>query len=434
MYTRHNTLKNKFISGILLLTASTLLAQTKGILIMNGTVHTGTGAVIPNSVIGIRDGKIDMVGDAAVIRIDKAVYSEVIDAGGKHIYPGFIAPVTTLGLAEMDAVRATTDFREVGGTMPHVRSLIAYNTESVIIPTVRSNGILLAQPTPRGGNISGTSSIVKLDGWNWEDAVYRVDDGIHIHWPILQARRLFDDETAGKEKNKEYNRQLEDLKQLMAEAKAYYTAETKVEKNIRFEAIQHLFDGTETAFIHANDVKEIIEAVNFSKTYELKKVVIVGGRESWMVTDLLRDNNIAVIVSRLHELPELPETDVDQPYKLPFLLQQAGILFCLTPAGSKDAMSTRNLPFLAGTAAAYGLSKEQALQAITLNAAKILNIDKTTGSIETGKDATLFISTGDALDMRTNHLEQAFIKGQSIDLYNHQEALYDKYRKKYGLR
>lgn len=433
MHTHPNQSKNKLLSIFLVLAVSSLFAQPKSILIINGTAHLGTGEVIPNSVIGIRDGKISLVGDATVIRIDRSAYSEVIDAGGKHIYPGFIAPVTTLGLAEMDAVRATTDFRETGGTMPHVRSLIAYNTESVIIPTVRSNGILLAQPTPRGGNISGTSSIVKLDGWNWEDAVYRIDDGIHINWPIFQGRKFFDEET-GKEKNKEYNRQLEELKQLMTEARAYYTTENKSEKNIRFEAIQHLFDGTETAYIHANDVKEIIEAVQFAKNYQLKKVVIVGGRESWMVTDLLRENNISVIVSRLHELPELPETDVDQPYKLPFLLQQGGVLFCLTGAGAKDAASTRNLPFLAGTAAAYGLSKEQALQSITLNAAKILGIDQTTGSIETDKDATLFISTGDALDMRSNHLEQAFIKGVSIDLYNRQEALYDKYRKKYGLK
>jgi imidazolonepropionase-like amidohydrolase len=148
----------------------------------------------------------------------------------------------------------------------------------------------------------------------------------------------------------------------------------------------------------------------------------------------LRENNIAVVLPRLHALPERTDDDIDQAFKLPFLLQKAGILFCLSSEGGMEAMQTRNLPFSAGTAAAYGLTKEQALKSITLNTAKILGIDKTTGSIEVGKDANLFISTGDALDMRTNNVEQAFIKGNSIDLNNDQKALYEKYKKKYGLK
>jgi imidazolonepropionase-like amidohydrolase len=412
-------------------------AQTKSVLIMNGIAHLGTDSVIQNSLIGIRDGKITLVADATTARIDKSGYDEVIDASGKHIYPGLIAPNSTLGLTEIEAVRATNDFREVGGVLPHVRTIIAYNTDSKIIPTVRSNGVLMAQITPRGGIVSGTSSIVQLNGWNWEDAVYKMDDGVHINWPRVQSRKFIDEDQgfAGPyEKNKEYIRQTEDLKKLMADAKAYSETPNKEEKNLRFEALRQLFTGTKTAYIHSNDVKEIIEAVSFVKTYQIKKAVIVGGRESWMVADLLRENNIGVIICRLHELPERPEDDVDQTYKLPALLKKAGVLFCLNNSGDQEATGVRNLAFLAGTACAYGLTKEQALQAVTLNTAKILGIDKTTGSIETGKDATLFISTGDALDMRTNHVEKAYIRGVDIDLSTEQQALYEKYKKKYGLK
>jgi hypothetical protein len=414
-----------------------LNAQTKSILIMNGTAHIGNETVIQNSIIGIKDGKIVLVADATTAKIDKAGYDEVIDASGKQIYPGFIAPNSTLGLTEIDAVRATNDFREVGTTLPNVRSLIAYNTDSKIIPTVRSNGILLAQITPRGGLISGTSSILMLDGWNWEDAAYKTDDGIHINWPRIQSRKFLDEDNiypGPYEKNKEYTKQTNDLKKLFTDAKAYNETENKEETNLRFSAMKGLFNGTQTLFVHVNAVKEIIEAVNFVKTNQITKVVIVGGRDSWMVTDLLKENNISVMVGRVHDLPERPEDDVDMPYKLPAILQKAGILFCLNNEGDMEAMGARNLPFLAGTSAAYGLTREQALQAITLNTAKILGIEKTTGSLEAGKDATLFISTGDALDMKSNNVERAFVKGNTIDLSNDQKLLYEKYKKKYGLK
>lgn len=436
MYNRYMHFKKLILSLLTVSLVTALAAQQKSVLIVNATAHLGTDSVIQNSLVGIRNGKIDLVADATNSRIDKSAYDEVIDAAGKHVYPGMIAPNSTLGLTEIEAVRATNDFREVGSILPHVRSLIAYNTDSKIIPTVRTNGVLMAQVTPRGGIISGTSSVIQLNGWNWEDAVYKVDDGIHINWPRIQSRKFMDEDQGfgPYEKNKEYTRQTEELKKLFSDAKAYSQTPVKEEDNLRFDAIQKLLNGTEIAYFHANDVKEIIEAVNLAKTYALKKVVIVGGRDSYLVTDLLRENNVAVMLCRVHELPEHPEDDVDQIYKLPYLLHKAGILFCLNNAGDQEATGTRNLPFLAGTAAAYGLTREQALRSVTLNTAKILGIDQTIGSLEQGKDATLFISTGDALDMRTNHLEKAYIKGESIDLYNEQQALYEKYKKKYGLK
>lgn len=427
----------KIFFALTIIASQLSIAQTKSLLIMNGTAHIGTDSIIQNSIIGIKNGKIVEVLDASKFKGELGNYDEKIDATGKQIYPGFIAPNSTLGLFEIEAVRATLDFREVGTTLPNVRSLIAYNTDSKIIPTVRTNGVLMAQITPRGGLVSGTSSVVVLDGWNWEDAAYKMDDAIHINWPRMVSRKFLDEDNiypGPYEKNKDYTKQTDDLKKLFADAKAYNETETKLEKNLRFESMKGIFDGTQTLFIHSNNVKEIIEAVNFAKQFQLKRVAIVGGKDSWIVTDLLKENNISVVVSRVHDLPEHPEDDVDLPYKLPYLLQKAGVLFCLNNEGDMEEMGTRNLPFYAGTAAAYGLTREQALRSITLNTAKILGIDKTVGSIEVGKDATIFISAGDALDMRTNNVTAAYIKGVSIDLNNDQKALYEKYKKKYGLK
>ena len=427
----------KIFFTLTIISTITATAQNKSVLIMNGIAHLGTDSVIQNSIIGIKDGKINLVADATTAKLDKATYDEVMDATGKNIYPGFIVPNSTLGLTEIEAVRATNDYREIGTTLPNIRSIIAYNTDSKIIPTVRTNGILMAQITPRGGMVSGTSSIVVLDGWNWEDAAYKIDDGIHINWPNMVGRKVLDEDngTFGPyEKNKEYIKQTNELKKLFDDAKAYNETDVKEEKNLRMESMKGIFNGTQTLYIHSNDVKEIVEAVNFVKKYELKRVVLVGGKDSWLVTDLLKQNNIAVMVSRTHDLPQYPEDDVDLPYKLPYLLQKAGVQFCLNNEGGMEAAGARNLPFLAGTAAAYGLTKEQAVKSITLSTAKMLGIDKTTGSIEVGKDATIFISTGDALDMRTNNVEKAFIKGKSIDLDNEQKALYLKYKNKYGLK
>ncbi|MEO6904104.1 MAG: amidohydrolase family protein [Bacteroidia bacterium] len=428
-------MKNIFFP-LLFLTAFISNAQTKSILLANGTAHLGTDSVIQNSLIGIKDGKLILVADATLSKIDNSTYDEVVNISGKQVYPGLILPNTNIGLTEIEAVRATNDFKEVGALLPNVRALIAYNSDSKIITTTRSNGILLAQITPRGGIISGTSSIVKLSGWNWEDAAYKVDDGIHVNWPRIQTRNFLDEDNiylGAIEKNKEYELQITELEKLFTQAKAYNETLNNEEKNLRFEALRGVFNGTKTVYIHSNDAKEIIEAIAFFKKYSIKKMVIVGGNESWMITDLLRENNVSVIVSRVHGLPDNEEDDVDLPYKLPYLLQKAGILFCLNNEGDLEASRSRNLPFLAGTAAAYGLTKEQALKSITLNAAKILGIDKTTGSIEVGKDATIFISTGDALDMRSNNVEKAYIQGLPVDLNNHQKVLYEMYKKKYGL-
>ncbi len=398
--------------------------QTKKIMLLNGIAHLGNGKIIENSAIAFEHGKLTIVANSAAIKIDFSQFDTVIKLRGQHIYPGIIAPNSTLGLTEIGAVQMTHDYSEYGVFKPHVRSIIAYNTESKITTTVRSNGILMGQITPRRGSISGTSSIVQFDAWNWEDAVYKKDDGVHLNWSGMFSR------WTGK-KNKEYEKTVTKLNSFFADALAYSKKRNYAEKNLRFEAMRGVFSGEKTLYIHANFVKEITEAINFSKKHQVIKMVIVGGYDAWMVSDMLKENKVAVILKRVHSLPQRQEDDVYLPYKLPHILFDAGVLFCLENSGDMEAMGTRNLPFYAGTAAAYGLDKEEALKLITLNTAKILGIDNTTGSLEVGKDATLFISKGDALDMKSNNVTTAFIQGRLIDVNNHQKKLYKKYSGKY---
>lgn len=410
-----------------------ILGQTKPIVLFGGIAHLGNGKVIQNAAIGIENGKISFVMDAATIRLNPNE-AEIIDITGKHVYPGFIAVNNTIGITEIEAVRATNDWNETGSYTPHVRTLIAFNPESKIIPTVRSNGILLAQSTPRGGVISGTSSIFCLEGWNWEDAVYKTDDAIHIQFPTWFNRSGWWAESGTTEKNKEYEIQLKELKKFLLEAKAYNSTTNHPEKNLKFEAMKGVFNGSQSVFISANYSKEILDVIQLKKELGISKVVITGGLDAESVIQSLQSSGIPLVLNRLHELPTKSDAPIDQYFSLPKVLKEAQIPFCLSYVGGMEAMGVRNLPFIAGTSVAYGLSKEDALSSITLQAAKILGIDATTGSLEPGKDATLFISTGDALDMIGNHLEKAWIKGYEIDLSNSQVELYEKYSKKLEIR
>src|ERR1700756_5118376 len=369
--------------------------QTKSILVTGLTVHVGNGKVIENAMVGFKDGKIDLVINAATAKFKEGYpkYDTTINLNGAHAYPGFFAPNSTLGLNEVEAVRATNDFRDVPGYNPHLRALIAFNSDSKIIPTVRTNGVLFSQATPRGGVISGTSSLMALDGWNWEDAAIKKDEGVHVNFPHTMQANGWWAEPQPATANKKYDEQLNELKKFFADAKAYAGEQGQEEKNLRFEAMRGIFDGTKNLYIHADDEKDIIAAVNFANQFQIKKMVLVGGAESWRVTKLLKQNNVAVMVNRVHSLPEREQDDVDLPYKLPYLLQKDSVLFCLQNEGDMEGMNSRNIPFLAGTARAYGLTNEQAVAALSYSAAKIIGIDKQIGTIEVGKDASFFVST-----------------------------------------
>lgn len=402
-------------------------AQKQAILIMGATAHLGNGQVIQNSAIGFENGKLTLVADATTIRIDRSKYGKIYDAAGKHVYPGFIAPDSRLGLVEIEAVRATQDFAEVGSMNPSTRSIIAYNTDSEVTPTVRSNGVLLAQVSPAGGTISGTSSVVQLDAWNWEDAAYRIDDGVHLNWPAPRAFGGFESGNPEMKKNEQYEKDVQAIRRFFEEARAYANGPAPEVKNLKFEALRGLWDKKQNLYVHTDNAKTIQEAVLFAESFGLR-VVLVGASDAWMVADFLKTHAVPVILGRTQSLPTREDDDVARPFKTPAQLQEKGVLFAFSEVGG---WRQRNLAFEAGQAVGYGLPKEAAVSALTLNTAKTLGIDATCGSLETGKDATLFISEGDALDMRSNQVTAAFIQGREINLDNKQKQLNRRFEEKY---
>ncbi|TAE69304.1 MAG: amidohydrolase [Bacteroidetes bacterium] len=404
-------------------------AQKGSIAINNATIHVGNGAVITNGSIVFENGKITQVNTSAT-----ATAATVINANGKHVYPGLILSSSNLGLLEVPSVRATVDANEIGEINANVRSIVAYNTDSKVINTLKANGILLANIAPNGSLLQGTSSVVQLDAWHWEDAAYAIDKGVHINLPSLLNRPNPFAEFLGTASNtdplKRGLEQIEKLKQFFRDAKAYNANPTAYPVNIKLSAVKGLFTQQQKLFVAAETVKEMLIAIDFAKEFGCQ-VVIVGGSDSYLIAPLLKQNNIPVILGQCHTLPTLQDDDVDQPYKTPAILQKAGVLFAINDDDGNSRF--RNLAFNAGTAAAYGLTKEEALAAVSLNAAKILGIDAKTGSLEVGKDANIVISAGDLLDMKTSIVEHAFIQGRKVSLETKQTQLAKRYEVKYGL-
>ena len=400
--------------------------QAEPIAITNATIHIGDGSVINNGVLAFDQGVITYVGTDA--NRPEFFNHQLINLQGLHIYPGFVLPNTSLGLLEIANLRATDDVAETGDINASVRSAIAYNTDSELIPTFRFNGILTAGVTPDGGMISGRSSVFKLDGWNWEDSLLKADAAMHMNWPDRIRRQR--NETTGvfeNTDNPDYPYMIQMLNSLFQDARTYNGSPL----NLNLQAMQPLFTGESKLFIHANDARDIIASVQFARSYGVSDIVLVGGRDALKVKDLLIAESVAVIYESVHALPAQEWFDIDEQFKVPFQLHEAGILVGI--GGGETALdSQRNLPFFAGTAAGYGLDRETALSMITSHNAEILGVADRIGTLVSGKDATFFISSGDALDMRTNQLQEAFIQGRMIDLFGNQQALYQRFLERYS--
>ena len=405
--------------------------------ITNGTIHVGNGAVIENGTVVISNGKITSVGAGAGSPGSDA---RVIDAKGKHIYPGLILANTDIGLKEIaNGVRASNDYTELGEFNSNIRAITAYNTDSRVMAVLRSNGILLASVAPQGGSVSGSSTIVQLDAWNWEDAAYQMDAGMHITLPSFISRgggRRFAGfpgfpGAGGADGGKSALEKVEEIKSFFRQAKAYIQEPVHSNVNLKLEAMRPLIEKKQKLFVHGDQIKQMLIAIDFAKEFGVD-VVIVGGSESFQIADLLKANNISVILDQCLNLPATEDDDIDQPFKTPAALQKAGVLYCI----SDDDANTRyrNLSYNAGIAATFGLTKEEALSAITLNAAKILGVEGKTGSIEVGKDANIVVSEGDLLDMKSSTVTDALIQGRQISLDNKQKQLYERYKYKYSLK
>jgi imidazolonepropionase-like amidohydrolase len=425
----------KIVALLLICVSSLILAlpptpapvQTEAVVYHNATIHLGNGEVLKEATIAFDKGKITRIGHFRM-----AWQASDIDLKGKHIYPGFILPITGLGLTEVGAIKATIDVRETGQNNANVRSIVAYNTDSEITPTLKFNGVLLAQPTPQGGLISGLSSVVQLDAWNWQDAAVLIDEGLHVNWPqAMQAKFDFATFTVKMQKNKNYLKQLTEIKSLFENAKAGIKDKDTL-NNLKLQAAAAVFTGTRKVYIHSNDAKSIISAVNYFQKIGVKHLVLVTGQGVEPIIGFIKQNEIPVIVTSSHTLPEREDGSVDEGYSIAVKLTKAGVLTALSYPNNMGAMGARNLAFVAGSMAAYGLNKEQALQLITGNTAQILGIDKDYGTLEVGKSATFIITEGDALDMRGNVLDAAYIDGRKLNLDGRQQRLNKRYLEKYG--
>lgn len=407
--------------------------QTKPVLIYNAFIHIGNGNTIQNGFVSFDNGKITDVssGDLDLESDDYKNYIK-INANGSHLYPGLILPNSKVGLEDISAVRATVDHTEVGELNSNIRSLIAYNTDSELISTFRYNGILLSQVVPDGSFITGNSSIMMMEGWNWEDAAYKIDDGMHVKWPRkTYPPSRWSGQTSFRE-NPNYKTSVDMINKFLIDSRSYFNLNGDENKkvNLKLEAMVDVFNGKKKIYLHVGSRQQIIESVQMFQKHGINDLVLVGANDALHALDFILENDLPVLLNNLHRVPSRNHEGVDLPYKLPYLLQKEGVLVGLTASGSLH--SQRNLPFLAGTAAGYGLGKEEALKLITSNNAKILGIDSITGTIMTGKDANILISKGDILDMKSSVIEYAFITGRMLKLDGKQQILYDRFKRKYS--
>lgn len=421
--------------------------QSQAVLFTNATVHTVTNGVLEQSDVLVANGEVIAVGQdldqqeqvnsnsatgSELTQAAKADYlaeletAHIIDASGKHLYPGLIALDTTMGLVEVEMMRPSNDAYEVGFINPQLEAITAFNPDSEIIPTVRVNGITHAQVVPQGDGLAGQSALVSMDSWTIEDALVESDKQFHLYWP--HVRWLSTDEDKRKEQLADLERRIDKVFNAFADGKRYLLAQQagKVEKiDLRWQALAPLYEGKGQLFIHAQSQQQIEQAIALAKLYNFN-IVIVGGYDAWRIASALAEVNAKVIYTQTLALPKRKDEPIDLAFKIPALLKQAQVPFAL---GFSSDWNSRNLPFAAGQSVAYGLTKDEALQSITLDAAKVLGIDNM-GAIAPGYKANIILATGDILDPMQAGIESIYIDGRKIDLNNRHQQLYQKYLKR----
>lgn len=411
--------------------------QTGGVMLVGGTVHTVSGETIENGVVGFRDGRITLVGDASIMdRVLLTPDTEVIGVEGRHVYPGLFATGTRIGLTETSSVRATNDYSEIGGFTPEARAAVAINPDSTLIPVTRIEGVLLAGVSPSGGRIPGRACVIRLNGWTWEEMTVRDDAGLVVNWPSVRA-------TPGAWRSSPEARDVERVRADLAEvgrffdsASAYARARAQNPSHptdLRLEAMGPYAtppagDGwSPPLLINADDYDQIVSGVRFAAERGVRAVV-VGGRDAPLCSDLLIEHDVPVIVGGIHRFPKRADSPHDHAYTLPARLAAAGVRFAI--AGAERDGNTRNLANEAGMAARFGLDPALAVRAITLSPAEIMGVADDFGSLERGKSATLIVATGDILEVTTN-IEHAWIDGRRVELRSKQTDLRDKFVEKY---
>ena len=417
------------IAALLVVLAGPAAAET--IALVGGTVYPVSGPAISNGTVVMTDGKISAVGADVTVPAG----ARTVDVTGLNVYPGLIASHTVLGLVEINSVRGTRDYNEVGNINPNARAQIALNADSELIPVARANGILTAQSVTTGGVITGTSVVWNLDGWNWKDMTVVSDAGVHIDWPNMTTITAWWMQRSEEEQKKDREKRLKEIKEAFDDARAYMKARDAMaqggphhEFDVRWEAMIPVLKGKMPVYFHADEYQQIEAVLKFVEEQEIARAVIAGGTDSWRLADKLAAANVPVILADADDLPRRDWEPYDARFTVAKKLHEAGVLFSFTMGESGgEAAHLRSMPYGAAMAAAYGLPKEEAIAGVTLNAAHILGLADRLGSLDVGKDGNVIVVDGDPLEILST-VKMAFIGGREVSVESRHTKLYDRYR------
>jgi len=395
--------------------------------ITGATIHTVTNGVIENGILLIENEKITFVGKNAKIGTDFTR----IDASGKHVYPGFIDPGTTLGLIEIGAVAVTRDNQELGDFKPHIRAFTAFNPHSAAVPVTRVNGVTTVISAPTGGRIAGKAALMDLWGYSPDSMAVLGNAALHLQWPSALKGGWWDDRDEDKVKE-QYQENIKELNEYWSKAVFYNKMmavyeddpdnKQQPDKSPGLDAMREVVTGEIPVVISVNREKDILNAIEWIKEHPEARFILSGAEEGFRVADEIAEAGLPVIVSTLYT-PARSYDNYQRPYQNPGLLHEAGVKVLIT---SFETENVRNLNYNAGYAATYGLGVEEALKAVTINPAEAFGADDRLGSLEVGKQANLFISDGDPFEPLST-IEQVFIKGYKIPMVSRHTQLYEEF-------
>ncbi|MDZ4402457.1 amidohydrolase family protein [Prosthecobacter sp.] len=414
----------KLIS-FLLLALTTAHADT--LLLRGAVVHTVANGTLTTGDVLIRDGRIAAVAE----RIDEKA-DRVLELKGLHLYPGLVSPSTDLGLVEIPALRAVVDDKETGEFTPEVESWNAVNPDSELIPVARANGITHFAPTPQGKFITGSSGMMAARGWTIEDMLVRRHTAMHLVWPghslKVPGPNAPTDAKSLDEQARERKEKVREIERFFADAEAWAKRDAKSPKVPAWEAMRPVLRGDVPLIIHANGQREIRAALTWSEAHPKLRLVLLGGRDAWMHAEELAKRKVAVIYTEVFTLPVRGSDSYDVQFSVPAVLHKAGVTVAISEGLEKaSASGQRNLPYIAAQAAAFGLPADAALASITFIPAQIHGLGDQLGSIEAGKDASLFAATGDILDIRSQ-VKHLWISGVDQSLESRHTRLAERYR------
>lgn len=419
-------MRNKLIALLVLFAASlSLQAQvdkaSKGTFALtNATIETVTKGTIENGTLVIADGKITALGTDVTIPAG----AKTIDCSGHTIYPGMIDGNTQLGLSEVSSVSLTNDYNEIGDVKPHMQALTAVNPNSVAIPVTRVSGVTTVIAAPTGGLVAGTAALINLVGYT-PDQMHTGYKAVVMNFPNA-GRRGWWDRRSDEELKKEYEKNMKSINELWKQVELFAkikAADDDTKYNPALEALVPVIKGEMALHINADSKKSILNALKWIKEKDLEKVVLVGVAEGWRVAKEIAEAGVPVIAGPVLSNPTRSSDRYDRPYANPGIMAEAGVKVALT---SGETENVRNLPFNAGFAAAYGLGKEEALKAVTINPAEIFGMADELGSLEVGKRANLFVADGDPFETKTK-IPYVFIDGYQIAIDNRHIQLYEEF-------